>query len=131
MGAAAGSAPPVPVTMTAETDMTKYRFVKLGTAANTVTAVTAITDEAPSVLVETVDASEADAASVWPLNKGGIVPIEAAAAIALGASIAPSTNGRGQTAVSTQFPRGVALEAASAAGHIIPMLVQPDETAVV
>lgn len=128
---AAGTAPPVPVTMTAETDMTKYRFVKIGTAANTVTAVAAITDEADFILVETVDVSAANGASVWPLNRGGIVPIEAAAAIAYGADIAPSTNGRGQTAVATQFARGVALEAATGAGHIIPMLVQLEETATV
>jgi len=128
---AADTAPPVPVTMTAETDMTKYRFVKLGTAANTVTAVTGITDESDFVLAETVTVSEQNGASVWPLNRGGIVPIEAAAAIALGADIAPSTNGRGQTAIATQFARGVALEAATAAGHVIPMLVQLEETATI
>jgi len=126
---AAGTAPPVPLTLTAETDMTKYRFVKLGTAPNTVTAVTGITDESDFILVETVTVADADGASVWPLNRGGIVPIEAAAAIAYGADIAPSLNGRAQTAVLNQFARGVALEAATGAGHVIPMLVQLEETA--
>lgn len=124
---AAGTAPPVPLTFNAETDMTKYRFVKTGTAANTVTAVDGITDLADFILVETVDVSEAAGASVWPLNRGGIVPIEAAAAISIGDEIAPSANGRAQTAVATQFARGIALEAATGAGHVIPVLVQFQE----
>jgi hypothetical protein len=124
-------APPAPKTFTAESDLTLYRFVKLGAAANGVTACTAITDVAHGVAVENVDASEADAASVWLLNEGGIVPVEAAAAISLGAKVAPSANGRAQTAVATQFPRGIALEAASGAGHVIPVLVSVEETAVV
>lgn len=129
---AAGTAPPVPVTMEAESDLTKYRFAKLGSAANGVTAVTGITDEADFVVVETVDTSTGvTSVSVWPLNRGGIIPIEAAAAIAVMADIAPSANGRAQTAVATQFARGVALEAASGAGHVIPMLVQLEETATV
>ena len=127
---AAGTAPPVPKTFIAKTDLAKYRFVKLGSTANSVTAGTAVTDQSVGVVVEAVDASEADGASIWLLTDGGIVPVEAAAAIAIGASIGPSLNGRAQTAVSTQFPRGVALEAASGAGHVIPMLVQVDETAV-
>ncbi|KKK78618.1 hypothetical protein LCGC14_2841760, partial [marine sediment metagenome] len=85
-------------------------------------------DVAFGVVSEDVDFSEADGASVWLLNEGGIVPIEAAAAISRGANIAPSANGRGQTGVATQFTRGIALQAASAAGHIIPMLVQVEET---
>lgn len=128
---APNAAPPAAKTFTAETDLVRYRFVKLGTIANSVTAGTAITDESFGVVEEDVTVAEADAASVWLLNEGGIVPVEAAAAISLGDAIGPSTNGRAQTAVSTQFPRGIALQAASGAGHIIPMLVQVDETAVV
>ena len=127
----AGVAPPAPKTFTAETDMTLYRFVKLGTIANSVTVGTAVTDESLGVLVETVDVSEAAGASVWLLADGGIIPVEAAAAITLGDAIGPSINGRAQTAVATQFPRGIALEAASGAGHVIAMLVQVDETVLV
>lgn len=128
---AANTAPPAPKTFIAETDLTRYRFVKLGTVANSVTAVTAIADLAHGIADADVDASEADGASIFLLNEGGIVPIEAAAAISLGDKIGPSTDGRGQTAVSTQFPRGIALEAASGAGHVIPMLVSVEETAIV
>ena len=128
MGAAAGTAPPCPITLEATTDLTKYRFARRSTKANSVRAVTAITQHAHFIVVESVDHSKANGASVWLLNNGGIVPIEAAAAIAIGADIAPSANGRGQTAVATQFARGIALEAATAAGHVIPMLVDIEET---
>lgn len=121
-------APPSPKTFTASEDLTRYRFVKMGAAANTLDAVDAVTDVALGVVVEDVDQSEADAVSVWLLNEGGILPVEAAAAIALGAKIAPSANGRAQTGVATQYVRGIALEAASGAGHVIPMLVQVEET---
>ncbi len=128
---APNTAPPAPKTFIASEDLTRYRFIKMGAADNTVDAVDAITDVAFGVVVEDVDQSEADGASVWLLNEGGIVSIEAAAAISLGAKIAPSANGRGQTGVSTQYNRGIALQAASGAGHIIPMLVQVEETVLV
>lgn len=123
---AANASPPRAVTLTAESALTRFRFVQVGAAANGVTACTAVTDVALGVMQETC--ADTEAASVWLLNEGGIVPIEAAAAIALGANIGPSLNGRGQTAVATQYTRGIALEAASAAGHVIPMLVQVEET---
>lgn len=128
---APNTAPPAPVTMLASEDLTRNRFVKLGSADNTVDAVDAVTDEAIGVCDEDVTFAEADGASIILLNMGGIVGIEAAAAITLGDDIAPSANGRGQTAVATQFARGVALQAASAAGHVIPMLVQLEEVATV
>ena len=121
-------APPTPKTFTASEDLTQYRFVKLGSAANTIDAADAVTDVCFGVVTEDVDFSEATEASVWLLNEGGIVPVEAAAAITLGDNIGPSTNGRAQTAVATQYTRGKALQAASGAGHIIPMLVQVEET---
>ncbi len=124
---APNTSPSEAVTMLASEDLTRFRFVILGSADNTVDAVGAITEEAVGIAEEDVDFSEADGASIWLLNRGGILPIEAAAAISLGDDIAPSANGRGQTAVATQFARGVALQAASAAGHVIPMLVQLEE----
>ena len=123
-------APPAPKTFEAQAAVVHNRFCKLGTIGNSVTPCTAITDRAVGVVVESADpAAGNSAASVWLLNEGGIVPIEAAAAIALGAKIAPSVNGRGQTAVATNFACGVALVAASAAGQVIPMLVAVDDQA--
>lgn len=124
--AAANASPPRAVTMTAESALTRFRFAKLGAAANGVTACTAVTELAVAVVQETC--ADTEAASVWLLNEGGIVPIEAAAAITLLDKVGPSTDGRAQTAVATQYPRGIALEAASAAGHVIPVLVSLEET---
>ena len=124
-------APPVPITFEAEDAVVFNRFVKLGSVGNDVAAVDGITDVAMGVAVESADPAVGNAAaSVWPLNRGGIVPIESAAAITLGDNVAPSANGRGQTAVSTQFTRGVALAAAGGAGEVIPMLVQVEETVI-
>lgn len=124
-------APPVPITFEAEDAVTLNRFVKLGAVGNGVAAVDGITDVAMGIAVESADpAAGNEAASVWPLNRGGIVPIEAAAAITLGDNVAPSANGRGQTAVTTQFTRGVALLAAGGAGEIIPMLIQVEEVVI-
>ena len=123
-------APPVPITFEAEDAIVLNRFVKLGAAGNGVAAVDGVTDLAAGVAVESADSTGQTSVSVWLSNRGGIVPIEAAAAISLGDKVAPSANGRGQTAVSTQFSRGVALIAAGGAGEIIPMLVENDEVAV-
>ena len=123
-------APPAPKTFEAQVAVVHNRFVKLGTVGNSVTPCTAITDRAIGIAVESADPAAGNAAaSVWLLNEGGIVPIEAAAAIALGAKIAPSVNGRGQTAVATNFACGVALVASTAAGQVIPMLVAVDDQA--
>lgn len=125
-------APPVPITFEAEDAIVLNRFVKLGAVGNGVAAVDAVTDVAMGVAVESADPTAGNAAaSVWPLNRGGIVPIESAAAFSLGDNIAPSANGRGQTAVSTQFTRGIALAAAGGAGEMVPILVQVEETAIV
>lgn len=119
---APNTSPPTAKTLTAETDLTRSRFCKRGTIANSVTAVTVAGEIAEAVVEEDVTVAEADGASVWFLNEGAIVPIEAAAAISLGALISASTNGRGQTQVTGQAILGVALQAASAAGHVIPMI---------
>ncbi len=124
-------APPVPITFEAEDAVVLNRFVKLGAVGNGVAAVDDVTDVAMGIAVESADpAAGNSAASVWPFNRGGIVSVESAAAISLGDNIAPSANGRGQTAVATQFTRGVALAAAGGAGEIIPMLIQVEEVVI-
>lgn len=121
-------APPAPKTFQAEAAVVLNRFVKVGTLGNAVVPIAAVTDKSMGIAVESADPALGNsAASVWLHSEGGIVPIEAAAAIALNAKIAPSANGRGQTAVVTQFARGTALKAAGGAGEIIPMLVAVDE----
>lgn len=124
-------APPAPKTFLAEAACVLNRFVKLGAVANGVTPITGVTDLSVGIAVESADPAAGNSAvSIWLHSEGGIVPIEAAAAISLGAKIAPSTNGRGQTAVATQFSRGTALKAAGGAGEIIPMLVAVAEVVI-
>jgi hypothetical protein len=103
--------------------LTKMRFVKLS-ANQTVAPVAAITDKALGVIDTDVSAAE------FPLGKSvavaceGVAWVEAAAAITADAFVAPSANGRAQTAVTTQFVAGRALKAAAAAGDLIPVLLQ-------
>jgi hypothetical protein len=124
-------APPAPKTFEAETACVLNRMVKLGTGSQKVVPCSAITDQAVGVAVESADPVAGNSAvSVWLFNEGGIVPMEAAAAIALHAAVAPSVNGRAQTSVATQFTRGIALKAAVGAGEIIPVLVSVVDQAV-
>lgn len=104
-----------------------YRFVKVS-GRNTGITCSAITDIAVGVadgstkaFNSSLHAEDKDPIS---LQGGDVVLVEAAAAIAAGARVAPSTNGRAQTAVTTQFPYGIALEPAAAAGEIIRIFKQ-------
>lgn len=124
-------APPVPLTFEAEAAVVLNRMVKIGTASNQVVPISGVTDRAFGVAVESADpAAGNSAASIWTFNRGGIVPMEAAAAITVNTRVAPSTNGRAQTAVSTQFSVGVALKGAGGAGEIIPVLVDVIDQAI-
>lgn len=114
-----GWAPPVPLTFDATEDLTLYRFVKLGATANSVDAADTLGEAVYGVSVENVTFAEAEGASVWPLNRGGIIPIEASAAISAGANITTAADGRAVTAAIGNIIHGRAVEAASGAGHII------------
>lgn len=102
--------------------LVKNRFVKLS-ADQTVAPCAAITDKTIGVNPVDVSASEATAGKAVAVHVLGVAWVEAAAAISRGDSIGPSVNGRAQTAVTTQFPCGVALKAAAAAGDLIPVLL--------
>jgi hypothetical protein len=104
-----------------------YRFVKVS-ARNTGVAVSAVTDIAVGVTdgsTRKFDSSDhAITGDAINLQGGNVVIVEAAAAITAGVAIAPSANGRAQTAVATQFPYGIALEPAGAAGELIRVYKQ-------
>jgi hypothetical protein len=104
--------------------LTKMRFVKLS-GNQTVAPVAAVTDQALGVIDTDVSAAEATAGKGVAVQVLGVAWVEAAAAITQGAFVAPSANGRAQTAVSTQFGMGVALKAAANAGDLIPVLILP------
>lgn len=119
MGAPGNTAPPVPKTFTAEGDLVAYRFVKLGTGDQGVVQANAQGEACVGVAVSDVTAAQADAASVWLLGDGGIIPIEASAAIAVGSLITTGADGRAEAALTGDIVLGRLVEAASGAGHVV------------
>lgn len=108
----------------ATTAITKLRFVKLS-GDQAVAAVTAVTDQAIGVAKVDISASEFAAGKATAVQVLGVAWVEAAAAITRFDFVAPSTNGRAQTCVATQFAMGKALKAAANAGDWIPVLLLP------
>lgn len=100
----------------------KQRFVKL-TGDQTVAQCAAITDVVVGVCEVGATAAEVTLGKGGSIIVDGVAWVEAEAAITRGAFVGPSTSGRAQTAVSTQFIAGRALKAAAAAGDYIPVLL--------
>lgn len=98
----------------------QYLFMKMS-ADNTVDTCAAITDIAVGVLQN--DPSAAGKPATVAVM--GTTKVVAGAAIAVGAAVAPTAAGKAQTAVGTQYPRGIALEAAAADGDVIEILLAP------
>lgn len=113
-------APPAPKTFIASEAIGQYQFVKMGAAANTVDLCDTQGEAALGVAVEAAGVNEA--VSVWLLNEGGIVPVQAGAAIAVGGLITTAADGDADPALTADIILGIALEAASGDGHVIPML---------
>lgn len=101
----------------------KYRFCKMGTAAFTVIPATASTDQCVGVAYDDV----AVVGESITVASEGVIKIEASAAIAAGAGIMCSPNGRAATYVlgAGVIKQGIALSAATAAGDIISMQFNP------
>jgi hypothetical protein len=106
-------------------DVQRALFVKAGTVAWSATAITAITDVAIGVLQESIRGTDgATNKLLVPLwLPGSISRVVANAAIAKGAKVAPAANGKAQTAVSTQFPVGIAMTAAAALNDEIDVML--------
>lgn len=108
------------ITLKAAADLSTNQgyFVEV-TAAQTVNVCNAITDIAVGVLRNKPDA----AGKAAEVAIEGTTKVIAGAAIAAGAKVAPMASGKAQTAASTQFPRGIALDAAGADGDEIEILL--------
>jgi hypothetical protein len=101
-----------------------YRFMKFNADENKVIQASAITDKCIGVCQQRVDAADSATGNVQvDVRMMGISKVEASAAIALGAEVAPTADGRAQTAATTQFRHGVALQAATGAGQWIDVFI--------
>lgn len=96
----------------------QYLFMKVS-AAQTVDTCAAITDKSLGVLQDKPTAAGKDAS----VAVDGTTKVIAGAAITAGAYVAPMASGKAQTAVSTQYPRGQALDTAVNDGDIIEILL--------
>lgn len=113
--------------LVASGDCNPYRFVRVSGRNTGITC-----DAATNIAIGVADGSTKafnstlHAASGDPINLqgGNVVLVEASAAISAGARVAPSANGRAITAATTQYPFGIALEPAGAAGEIIRVFKQ-------
>lgn len=107
-----------------------YRFMKQGSTENSVLQVAAITERALGVCQQRVDAADSATSNVQvDVRIFGISKVEVGSAnsgvIALGAVVAPDAVGCAQVAVATQFCAGLALQASTAAGQWIDVLLLP------
>lgn len=103
-----------------EAQENKYRFVKL--TDDGCELATAASDVVLGVLQR-----EGIATEVVPVMTCGISMVEASAAINKSALVGPTADGKA-VAVASGAYSGIALEAAGAAGDIIPVLVRPNST---
>ncbi len=98
--------------------ITKFRAVKFS-AEETVTPVAATTDVPCGIAQVSVTASEITKGKGVSVRRMGASEMEASAAIAVGALIAITVDGRAVTAVATNRVIGVCDEASAAAGERI------------
>ena len=102
-----------------------FRFVRL-TAAQTIDRCSAITQVPIGVVMESVDqAKVATGKAVVDVRVLGIARVTASAAIAIGAEVSTTADGRAVTAATTSRVAGIALQAAGAAGDQIDVLLTP------
>jgi hypothetical protein len=98
----------------------QYHFVKMS-ADQTVTSCSAITDKAIGILQNDPDAAGEDAV----VAIAGTSKLYGGAGFAYGVNIAPKADGRGQTAVATQYARAISLETVANDGEIAEVLLVP------
>lgn len=96
--------------------LTKLRAVKFS-AAETVTPVTAITDQPCGIVQYGVTAGEITKGKGAIVRAHGDSMMEASAAVVIGALVSIGADGRGKTAATGERIIGVCVEAASGAGE--------------
>ena len=108
------------ITMVSETDESanQYRFQKAGTTGSTVQ------DTAGGLCIGVLQ-NKPIATHAATIGIYGVSKVVAGAAVAFGANVQSDTTGRAITAASADYSQGMALQAAAAAGEIIPVLLRP------
>lgn len=107
----------------AESAISKYFAVKPGTTAEGVTAVTANTDRAIGVSLFGVTSAEILRGKGASIREAGIVEWQCSAAIAKGAAVTISANGRCVTAATGNRVYGYARQASLNADEVIAVEV--------
>jgi hypothetical protein len=110
----------IPLKAGADLSAKQYHFVEV-TGVRTVGAANAVTDKAIGVLQNDPNAAGAEAT----VAIGGTTKLVAGGSITAGALVAPKADGRGQTAVATQYARAIALETSVNDGDIIEVALIP------
>lgn len=90
-----------------------YRFLKLSSTGLVATLCDAITDKSIGVQQDKVESGQP-----VPFKRYGQSLVTAEEALAVGDIVAPSTTGRAQVAVSTQYARGMVVSPATGAGKL-------------
>jgi hypothetical protein len=96
----------------------QYKFMKLGADGIDVQ------DSSGAACVGVLQTKPADG-TMGAVAISGISKMVAGAALTRGAAVQSDAQGRAIAAVSGGYPQGVAVEAASAAGEIVPVLLRP------
>ena len=107
-----------------------YRFMKFASTENSVLQCAAVTDKPIGVCQQRVEAVDSATNNVQvDVRLFGISKVESGAAnagvIAIMSFVGTDAVGCAQVAVATQFAMGVALQASSAAGQWIDVLILP------
>jgi len=111
----------VEITLPAAADLTGHNnkfctFSASGVALNT---------SAGGACAGVISPNDADAAGKpTGVMVGGVAKVAAGAAVAAGASVQSDATGRAITAAAADYVQGIALEAATAAGDLIAVLLQ-------
>ena len=108
------------VTLEASADLSAHQYRFISMTAGKAAVISAAGDLADGVLQN--DPVSGGAAEIVPLN-GSIVKVQAGAVVAINADVTPDVDGKAITSTSTDEICGKALEASTADGEFITVLI--------
>lgn len=96
----------------------QYRFMELAAAG------ISVQDTAGAACLGVLQ-TKPEAGQIGEVGVAGVSKVEAGAVVVRGANVMSDASGRAITATATNFSQGIALEAATAAGKLIAVLLRP------